>query len=117
MPVAQAAARELLRTGQHGSLINIAPIPGLRVRAELASSAATKAAVVQLTRALALKWAKHGIRINALASGCFETDIKRDFLQSDAGRARGVRMPQAGVAISGGINLRSAVDCLDVGGA
>ena len=95
--VAQAAARAMLRTGQRGSLINIASILGLRVRAQVASYAATKAAVVHLTQALALEWAEHGIRVNALAPGYFETDINRDFLQSDAGRALVARIPQARV--------------------
>lgn len=92
--VAQAAAREMVRAGRHGTIINIASILGLRVRAQVAAYAATKAAVVQLTKALALEWAEHGIRVNAIAPGYFETDINRDLLRSAAGQAIIGRVPQ-----------------------
>jgi NAD(P)-dependent dehydrogenase (short-subunit alcohol dehydrogenase family) len=77
-----------------GSIINIASIAGLRVRAQIAAYAATKAAVVQLTKALALEWAEHGIRVNAIAPGYFETDITRDLLRSPVGQAIVARIPQ-----------------------
>ena len=92
--VAQAAARAMVAAGAGGSIINIASILGLRVRSQVASYAATKAAVVQLTKALALEWAEHGIRVNAIAPGYFETDINRDFLRSAAGEAIVARVPQ-----------------------
>ena len=92
--VAQASARAMVAAGKGGSIINIASILGLRVRTQVASYAATKAAVVQLTKALALEWAPHGIRVNAIAPGYFETDINRDFLRSEAGQAIVARVPQ-----------------------
>jgi NAD(P)-dependent dehydrogenase (short-subunit alcohol dehydrogenase family) len=92
--VAQASARTMLAGGTRGTIINIASIAGLRVRAQIAAYAATKAAVVQLTKALALEWAEHGIRVNALAPGYFETDITRDLLRSPVGQAIVARIPQ-----------------------
>lgn len=92
--VAQAAARSMLKAGTPGSIINIASIVGLRVRPQVAAYAATKAAVVQLTKALALEWAEHGIRVNAIAPGYFETEINRDLLRSPVGQAIVSRVPQ-----------------------
>lgn len=92
--VAQAAAREMVRAQVDGSIINIASILGLRVRTQVLSYAATKAAVVQMTHALALEWAELGIRVNAIAPGYFETDFNRDMLRSEVGRAIIARVPQ-----------------------
>jgi len=92
--VAREAAREMVRAGERGSIVNIASILGLRVRAQVAAYAATKAAVAHLTRALALEWAEHGIRVNAIAPGYFETDMNRELLRSELGRAIVARVPQ-----------------------
>ena len=92
--VAQASARAMVRTGTRGSIVNIASIMGLRVRSGVLAYAASKAAVVQLTKALALEWAGHGIRVNAIAPGYFETEITRDLLRSPVGQAIVARIPQ-----------------------
>ncbi|HJS87932.1 MAG TPA: SDR family oxidoreductase [Acetobacteraceae bacterium] len=91
---AQAAARRMVRHGTGGSIINIASILGLRVAGGVAPYAISKAGVVQMTKALALEWARHGIRVNALAPGYVETELNREFFASDAGKALIRRIPQ-----------------------
>jgi NAD(P)-dependent dehydrogenase (short-subunit alcohol dehydrogenase family) len=76
------------------TIINIASLLGLRVASNVSAYAASKAALIQLTRALALEWARYGIRVNALAPGYIETDLNREFFASAAGQALIKRIPQ-----------------------
>lgn len=92
--VARAAARRMIDAGVGGSVVNIASILGFRVAGRVAPYAASKAGLLHLTRALALEWARHGIRVNALAPGYVETDLNRDFFASDPGKALIARIPQ-----------------------
>lgn len=92
--VARAAAAALLKAGRGGSIVNIASIAGFRVAGNLSAYTASKAGVIQLTKALALEWARHGIRVNALCPGYIETDINREFFATEAGRAMVKRIPQ-----------------------
>ncbi len=92
--VAQAAALRLAEAGKGGSIINIASITGLRPGPTVAAYGASKAGLIHLTRSLAMEWARHGIRVNALAPGYFETDLNREFLASDFAQAMLRRVPQ-----------------------
>jgi NAD(P)-dependent dehydrogenase (short-subunit alcohol dehydrogenase family) len=92
--VARAAARQLIDAKLAGSIINVASILGFRVAGHVAPYAASKAALVQLTRALALEWARYRIRVNAIAPGYIETDLNREFFASDPGKALIARIPQ-----------------------
>jgi NAD(P)-dependent dehydrogenase (short-subunit alcohol dehydrogenase family) len=92
--VAQAAARGLIAAGRGGSIINIASITGLRPGPTVAAYGASKAGLIHLTRSLAMEWARHGIRVNALAPGYIETDLNREFLASDFAQAMRKRVPQ-----------------------
>lgn len=88
------AARRLIAAGESGSIINIASILGFRVSAGLASYAASKAGLKQLTCALALEFARSRVRVNAIAPGYIETDMNREFFASEAGLAMIRRIPQ-----------------------
>lgn len=84
--VGQIAARQMIDAGIRGSIINIASILGLRVMPGAASYAVSKAAVVQMTRVMALELARYNIRANAIAPGYFATEMNSDFLDSEEGR-------------------------------
>lgn len=92
--VAQAAAQAMVAAGRGGSIVNIASILALRVGANLAAYAAAKAGLLHATRALALEWARHGIRVNAIAPGYILTDMNREFFATEAGQAMVKRIPQ-----------------------
>lgn len=92
--VAQHAARRMVHHGIGGAIVNIASILGERVAGGVAPYAISKAGVIQMTKALALEWARHKIRVNALAPGYIETDLNEAFFTSDAGRALIRRIPQ-----------------------
>ena len=99
--VAQEAARHMVKHQRGGSIVNIASILGLRVSAQVPAYAASKAALIQLTKAMALELARHKIRVNALAPGYVETSINREFFGSDAGQALVKRIPQRRIGAPG----------------
>ncbi|MEM9628809.1 MAG: glucose 1-dehydrogenase [Pseudomonadota bacterium] len=92
--MAQAAAKRMVQRGEGGAIINIASVLALEVIGHLAPYAASKGGIWQVTKTMALELARHDIRVNALAPGYIETDINRDFLQSEAGQQMIKKIPQ-----------------------
>ena len=80
---AQEAARRMLAAGTGGAIVNIASVLGFGVDKGVIAYATAKAAVIQVTKALALELAFKGIRVNAIAPGWIVTDINRDYLAGE----------------------------------
>src|SRR5262245_44369618 len=91
--VSTEAARHWKNAGRGGSIINIASIQGERVAPGLAAYSTSKAGVVHLTKSLALEWARHGIRVNAIEPGYIRTDINDVLWDTDYGNAMVKRIP------------------------
>jgi NAD(P)-dependent dehydrogenase (short-subunit alcohol dehydrogenase family) len=80
--ICQAVAPHLF--GQRsGSVVNMSSIAGLMATPGMAHYGAAKAAILALTRTLAVEWAPSGVRVNALAPGWVETDLT-EFARADA---------------------------------
>ena len=82
--LSQKVGRHMLAAGQ-GTIVNIASILGLVASGQVpqASYTSSKGAVIQLTRELAVQWARKGIRVNALAPGWFESEMTADMFQDE----------------------------------
>lgn len=89
-----AFARQWQMAKRPGVILNIASILGLRQAAGVGPYSVSKSALIQLTKTMALEFARFGIRVNALAPGYIETDINRGFLDSAPGQAMLKRIPQ-----------------------
>lgn len=113
--VAQAAARRMRETGKGGSIVNVASILGLRVAGAVSAYSASKAGAIQLTKSMALEWARHSIRVNALCPGYIETDINRAFFATDAGKALIRRIPQRRLGQVGDLDGPLLLLCSDAG--
>lgn len=92
--VAQTAGKRWLMAKRPGVIVNIASILGLRTIGQVAPYNASKAGLIHLTRALAMEWARHDIRVNAICPGYIETEMNSDFWKTPPGQRLIERIPQ-----------------------
>ena len=69
-----------------GRIINTASMAGLRALPQIGVYCMSKAAVIQMTRAMALEWGRHGINVNAICPGYIDTEINHHHWQTEKGR-------------------------------
>ena len=92
--VAQAVAKRMIArskgeapgTFTGGRIVNVASMAGLRVLSQIGVYCMSKAAVVHMTRAMALEWGRYGINVNALCPGYIDTEINHHHWQTEAGK-------------------------------
>lgn len=87
--VGQACARAMVEAGRGGAIVHMSSVNGITAIPEIASYNASKGGIDQLTRAMSLALADHGIRVNAVAPGTIATELARKaVLTSEAAKAR-----------------------------
>lgn len=77
-----------------GRIINIASMAGLKVLPQIGIYCMSKAAVVHMTRAMALEWGKFGINVNALCPGYIDTEINHHHWQTEQGQKLIAMLPR-----------------------
>lgn len=69
-----------------GRIINIASMAGIKVLPQIGAYCMSKAAVVQMTKAMALEWGRFGINVNALCPGYIDTEINHAHWDTEQGK-------------------------------
>jgi 2-deoxy-D-gluconate 3-dehydrogenase len=94
--LSRAIGRHLLARGERGKIVSVASLLSFQGGINVPGYAAAKGGVMQLTKALANEWARHGINVNAIAPGYMETDNTAP-LRADETRVRQIteRIPAA----------------------
>ena len=91
--VAAEVVQQMLTAGRAGAVVNIASVLGSSVQQGTGAYCSSKAGLIHLTRQMALEWASHNVRVNAIAPGYYHTDISTAYLESDTGKALLSRIP------------------------
>jgi NAD(P)-dependent dehydrogenase (short-subunit alcohol dehydrogenase family) len=100
--VAQEVAKRMIARAQGsapgtftgGRIVNIASMAALRVMGQIGVYCMSKAAVVHMTRAMALEWGRFGINVNAICPGYIDTEINHHVWQTEAGARLVQAMPR-----------------------
>jgi len=79
----QVFARACIQTGRKGKIVNIASLLSEAARPSIPAYTASKGGIRQLTKALAVEWAPHGINVNAIGPGYFQTEMTRPLVEDE----------------------------------
>jgi NAD(P)-dependent dehydrogenase (short-subunit alcohol dehydrogenase family) len=77
-----------------GRIVNVASMAGLRVLGQIGVYCMSKAAVIHMTRAMALEWGRFGINVNAICPGYIDTEINHHHWDTEAGKKLVAMMPR-----------------------
>jgi NAD(P)-dependent dehydrogenase (short-subunit alcohol dehydrogenase family) len=116
---AQAVAKRMIArskgaapgTYTGGRIVNIASMAGLRVLSQIGVYAMSKAAVVHMTKAMALEWGRYDINVNALCPGYIDTEINHHHWQTEAGQKLVQMLPRKRVGKPQDLNAALLMLC------
>ena len=83
-----------------GRIVNVASMAALRALPQIGAYGMSKAAVVQMTKAMALEWGRFGINVNAICPGYIDTELNHRHLQSEKGKKLVQMMPRKRVGLA-----------------
>jgi NAD(P)-dependent dehydrogenase (short-subunit alcohol dehydrogenase family) len=117
--VAQEVARRMIArsrgaapgTFTGGRIVNVASMAGLRVLGQIGVYCMSKAAVIHMTRSMALEWGKFGINVNALCPGYIDTEINHHHWQTEAGQKLMNMMPRKRVGMPADLDAALMMLC------
>ena len=96
-----------------GRIVNVASMAGLRVLPQISVYAMSKAAVVHMTKAMAVEWGRHGINVNALCPGYIDTDINHHHWQTEQGQKLVQMLPRKRIGQPADLDALIVMLCSD----
>ncbi len=97
--MATEVARRMVTGKRKGRIINVASSLALKVIPMVSVYAISKAGVTQMTKALALEWARYDINVNAICPGYIVTELNEDYWQTEGGRKLTEKLPKRRVGV------------------
>ena len=95
---AREGAKHMINAGsrerEHGRIVLISSITARKVSAGIAAYSASKAGVLQMGKVMAREWANKGISVNIVCPGYIETDLNRDWFETDGGKKQIQKFPR-----------------------
>ncbi len=119
--VAQEVGKRMLARAQGaapgtytgGRIVNVASMAGLRVLPKIGVYAMSKAAVIQMTKAMALEWGRFGINVNAICPGYIDTEINHAHWQTESGKKLINMLPRKRVGLPQDLDALLVMLCSD----
>ena len=85
---ASSVAKNMIKNNSGGKIVNVSSVLSSNVLPMLSLYSMSKSALVQMTKSMALEWARYNIQVNALSPGYIETDIYKHFFQTAPGKKK-----------------------------
>ena len=96
-----------------GRIVNVASMAALRALPQIGAYGMSKAALVQMTKAMALEWGRFGINVNAICPGYIDTELNHRYLQSEKGKKLVQMMPRKRVGQARDLDALVVMLCAD----